>query len=69
MGVVSVRLDERDQEWLRRHGIKPGQFARLAVHEEIRRREVREASEFLAKHRIKFGRDLADMIREDRDRR
>lgn len=67
MGVVSVRLDDEDEAWLRKRNLKPGQFARLAVHEEIRRREIQEASDFLAKNRVKFDRPVVDLIREDRD--
>jgi hypothetical protein len=69
MGVVSVRLDDEDEAWLRKRNLKPGQFARLAVHEEIRRREIQEASDFLARNRFKPLKPAVDMIREDRDAR
>lgn len=67
MSVVSVRLEEADEKWLRKRGLKPGTFARLAVHEAIRRQEIKEASEFLAKHRVKVEGSLVDFIREDRE--
>lgn len=67
MGVVSVRLEDRDEHWLRKHGYKPGAFAREAVHEAIRREEIRRAGEFLDKHRFKLPRPSVEMIREDRE--
>ena len=69
MGVIRVRLDDEDEAWLRKRGIEPGQFVQHAVHEAVRRLQIREASEFLAKNRIKFEKSVEEMIREDRDSR
>ena len=43
MGVVSVRLDEHDVQWLRHRGLKPGSFAKQAVQAAIRREEIEHA--------------------------
>ncbi|MEK6985034.1 MAG: hypothetical protein AABX89_01455 [Candidatus Thermoplasmatota archaeon] len=67
MPIVSVRLDLEQDKWIRKHGFKPGTFARMAVHEAIRRQEVKDASSFLGKHRITFDRSVVELIREDRD--
>jgi hypothetical protein len=68
MGVVSVRLDDEDEAWLRRHGLKPGAFARAAVHEAIRREEILQAGQRLAKGRVKLPKESAELIRDDRGR-
>lgn len=69
MSVVSVRLDPEDEKWLRAKGLKPGSFAREAVHQAIRRAEAREAREWLERHQIRGGVDSTDFIRHDRDTR
>lgn len=67
MGVVSVRLEEADEKWLRDRGLKPGAFARLAVHEAIRREEIREAREWLDRHSFKAEVDSVTFFRRDRE--
>ena len=67
MGVISVRLDDETEQWIRDHGQKPGAFCRLAVMKEVRWQEIEEASAFLRKHAIQGGRPSEDMVREDRD--
>ncbi len=68
MPVVSVRIDDADEDWLRRRNLKPGAFARVAVHEAIRRMEIKESREFLQQHTVCLDRPSLELIREDRDR-
>ena len=69
MSVVSVRLLEEDEKWLRARGLKPGTFAREAVHEAIRRAELRESRDWLAQHSYKSEVDSTEFIRRERDSR
>lgn len=69
MSVVSVRLREEDEAWLRARGLKPGTFARDAVHEAIRLAEIEEAHDWLAAHAFKSSVDSTAFIRHDRDTR
>jgi hypothetical protein len=66
MGVVSVRLDPSDEAWIRRHGHKPGSFARQAVHDAIRRTEIEAANGRLAALRLDSGVDAVAFFRKDR---
>ena len=67
MGVVSIRLSDEDEAWLRKRKIKPGSFAREAVHEAIRLREFREAREFLDRYRIVPEVDSVTFFRRERE--
>lgn len=67
MSVISVRMDEDDEKWLRARGLKPGAFARQAVHEAIRRAEILEAQDWLARHSFSSEVDSVDFIRKDRE--
>jgi hypothetical protein len=69
MGVISVRLLDDDEAWLAKRNLKPGTFARDAVHDAIRRLEIKAAREFLDANRVKFDKTVTEMVREDRDRR
>jgi len=67
MSVVSVRLNEEDEAWIRKRKLSPGTFARDAVHEVIRLKEIEEAHEWLAKNRLRANFDATAFIRKDRD--
>ncbi len=69
MSVVSVRLAPEVEAYLKKHKLKPGPFAKQAIELEIKRRQFREALDFLERNRIKTkdGRSAVDLIREDRD--
>lgn len=63
-----MRLQEEDELWLRGHGLKPGTFARQAVHEAIRRLQIQEARTFLDGHTVRIEAPSQEWIRADRDR-
>jgi hypothetical protein len=67
MPVVSVRLKEEDEAWIRKRKLSPGTFARDAVHEVIRLKEIEEAHEWLAKNRLRGTFDATAFIRKDRE--
>ncbi len=67
MSVVSVRLEAADEAWLRKRKLSPGTFAREAVHEVIRLKEIEEAHEWLAKNRLRARFDATAFIRKDRE--
>lgn len=67
MSVISVRVDEEDEAWLRKRGLKPGAFARRAIHEAIRRAEIEEAHAWLAKHTFRSDVDAVEFFRRDRE--
>lgn len=67
MSVVSVRLSEEDEAWIRKRKLSPGTFARDAVHEIIRLKEIDEAHEWLAKNRLRASFDATAFIRKDRE--
>lgn len=69
MGVISVRLDDETEQWIRDHGHKPGTFCRLAVMKEVRRQEIDDARAYLRAHAIQGGRPSEELVREDRDAR
>ncbi len=67
MPVISVRLEESDEKWLRKRGLKPGAFARAAVHEQIRLQEIRGAREFLDAHSFVAEVDAVAFFRQERE--
>ena len=67
MAVISVRLEDQDLEWLRKRGQSPGTFARAAVHEAIRREEIREARRWLDANGFTSPTSAVELIREDRE--
>jgi hypothetical protein len=69
MGVVSVRLEDADEQWLVDHGHKPGTFARAAVHEAIRREEVRASRAWLEANRVPSDGKATAFFRAERDGR
>lgn len=67
MSVVSVRLSDDVETFLRQHGITPGVRARELLEREAERIRMQESLEFLAKNRRKASKPLIDLLREDRD--
>lgn len=66
MGVISVRIPDDQEAWIREHGEKPGTFARLAILKEIRRIEVDESTAFLEANRYRSGTSIVEGLQEDR---
>lgn len=72
MPVISVRLDPKDLEFLRKHKLKPGPFLKEAAERELRHMRMQEALVYLAKFRAKQKPDPkaptgTELIRWDRD--
>lgn len=68
MGVVSVRLDDETEKWIRDHGERPGTFCRLAVMKEVQRREVEDARQRMKQgSRRPRGATGTEIVRHDRD--
>lgn len=69
MGVVSVRLDDQDEAFLRKHKKSISELAREAVHREVLRMQIAERMRFLAEHSITPSQPVEKTIRELRDTR
>lgn len=69
MGVVSVRLNDKDEEYLRRQKRNISELAREAIHREVVRLQLEEQERFFAQHRIKPSQPVEKTIREMRDGR
>lgn len=69
MGMVSVRLDEEQEHYLRRRGLNMSRVLREALDEKIRRLQVDEQRAFLDSVSRKPKRPTAAILRELRDGR
>ncbi len=67
MGVVSVRIDDEAEAYLRSHGISAGTLGRELLEAEVRKRQLREARARLEARRLKLDRPSLKLIREARD--
>lgn len=69
MGVVSVRLDDQDEAYLRKHNIQISALAREAVHREVLRLELEAQRRRLDKISKKPSQPVEKTLRELRDTR
>ena len=69
MGVVSVRLDDQDEEFLRKHKKNISELTREAVHREVVRLQLEEQERFFSKVRRKPSQPVEKTIRDLRDSR
>lgn len=67
MSVVSVRLPDDVDSFLRQHGIAPGILARELLEKEAARLRMEENLAFLASVRRKPSKPVLDLLREERD--
>lgn len=67
MSVVSVRLSDEAESFLRQRGIAPGIRARELLEKEVERIRLAENLSFLASARRKPSKPVLDLLREDRD--
>jgi hypothetical protein len=67
MSVVSVRLPDDVEAYLRNHDISVGVLARELVEREVDRMRLRENLTFLDSVSRKPGKRLVDLLREERD--
>ncbi|RLG40308.1 MAG: hypothetical protein DRO01_04330 [Thermoproteota archaeon] len=71
--TVSAKIPRELGEKLKRFGIEPGPVIRRALEEEVRRAELRmldERSHRMVERLRNLGdREIADLVREDRDKR
>lgn len=67
MSVVSVRLPDSVDAFLRQHGIAPGVRARELLEKEAERIRLQENMAFLDSVRKKPSKRLVDLLREERD--
>lgn len=69
MGVVSVRLDDQDESFLRKHKKNISELTREAVHREVLRLQLEEQERFFASIRKKPSQPIEKTLRELRDSR
>ena len=67
MSVVSVRLSDETDSFLRQHGIAPGIRARELLEREAERIRLKENLAYLDSISKKPSKRLLDMLREERD--
>jgi predicted DNA-binding protein len=67
MGVVSVRLPDDVEAYLRHLGITPSTLAKELVEKEARRLRIQEARQYLESVSRKPSKPIADIVREIRD--
>lgn len=67
MSVVSVRLSDETEAFLRQHGILPGVRARELLEKEADRIRLKENLRFLDSVSKKPSKKLVDLLREERD--
>lgn len=71
--TVSAKIPRQLKELLDKYGIKPGPIIRRALEEEVRRRMLSEIEERAKKLRERTSHipdeEIAEIIREDRERR
>lgn len=69
MGVVSVRLDDQDEAFLREHKMNISELARKAIHQEVLRLKLDEQERFFASLRKAPSQPVEKTLREMRDGR
>lgn len=67
MSVVSVRLPDDIESYLKQHGVSPGVLARELVEKEVAQMRLRDSIQFLASRARKPSKPVADLLREERD--
>lgn len=67
MSVVSVRLPDEVEAYLRSHDISAGVLARELVEREVGRMRLKENLAFLDGVSRKPSKSLVDLLREERD--
>lgn len=67
--TVSVRLNEDEIKALDEMGLRPGPLMKQLLRAEIRKRKALQSLKWLENNSIKANIDIAQSIREDRDRR
>ncbi len=69
MGVVSVRLEDDDEAFLRKNKINISELSREAIHKEVLRLRLAEQERFFAGMRKKPSQPVEKTVREMRDGR
>lgn len=69
MGVVSVRLEDEDEKYLRKHRKNISELTRDAMHQEVLRMRLEEEERFFAGVRKKPSQSSEKTIREMRESR
>lgn len=69
MGVVSVRLEDQDEAFLRDHKVNISELGRKAIHKEVLRLKLDEQERFFASMRKTPSQPVEKTIREMRDGR
>lgn len=67
MSVVSVRVPDEVEAYLRGHGLSPGIFARELIEREVKMMRLKESLRRLAAGSRKPSKPILDLLREDRD--
>ncbi|MCA1811313.1 MAG: hypothetical protein LC623_04795 [Halobacteriales archaeon] len=69
MGVVSIRLNDTDETFLRDHKMNISELAREAIHREVLRLRLDEQEQFFASMRKVPSQPVEKTLREMRDGR
>lgn len=67
MSVVSVRLPDDVEAYLKRRGLSPGTLARALVEREVAQMRLRDSLGFLESVSRRPSKPIADLLREERD--
>lgn len=67
MSVVSVRLPDPDEAYLKKKGISPGVLARELVVEKVKRMRLSDSIDFLASVARKPSKPIVDLLRDQRN--
>jgi hypothetical protein len=67
MGVISARIDDHDEAYLKAHAPNVSEVVRQAVHEKVVRMQRLEALDWLAKNMVDVASRSEDIVREARD--
>lgn len=67
MSVVSVRLPDSDEAYLKKKGISPGVLARDLVVREVKHMRLNDSIDFLAGVARKPRKPVVDLVRDQRD--
>ena len=67
MSVVSVRLPDPDEAYLRKKGISPGVLARDLVVAKVKHMRLAESIDFLAGVARRPSKPVVDLLRDQRD--
>lgn len=67
MGVISIRLPEESEGFLKEQGIAPGALAKELMEKEVRRLRIRQARQYLESISRKPTKPSLEILREERD--